>query len=61
VASALMLCFITEDRFAQRSALMLGLMSLTLYGIQRYPTYFLKNERYRWLGDGVVWFPALVL
>ena len=61
VATGLALCFITTDRFAQRSALMLGLMSLTLYGIQRYPAYFLKNERYRWLGDGVFWFPALVL
>lgn len=57
----LALCFITTDRFAQRSALMLGLMSLTLYGIQRYPAYFLRNERYRWLGDGVFWLPALVL
>ncbi|MBC3788377.1 hypothetical protein [Spirosoma utsteinense] len=57
----LALCFVTADRFAQRSALMLGLMSLTLYGIQRYPAYFLRNERYRWLGDGVFWFPALVL
>ncbi len=55
------LCFFTTDRFAQRSALMLGLMSLTLYGIQRYPAYFLQNERYRWLGDGVFWIPALVL
>lgn len=61
VAGSLTLCFVTEDRFAQRSALMLGLMSLTLYGIQRYPDYFLKNERYRWLGDGVFWLPALVL
>ena len=46
VASCLTLCFVTPDRFAQRSALMLGLMSLTLYGIQCYPDYFLKNERY---------------
>lgn len=61
VAGGLALCFITTDRFAQRSALMLGLMSLTLYGIQRYPAYFLRNERYRWLGDGVFWLPALVL
>lgn len=61
VVGGLVLCFITPDRFAQRSALMLGLMSLTLYGIQRYPAYFLQNERYRWLGDGVFWLPALVL
>lgn len=61
VATAFVLCFVTNDRFAQRSALMLGLMSLTLYGIQRYPAYFLNNERYRWLGDGVFWMPALVL
>jgi hypothetical protein len=60
-ATGFTLCFFTEDRFAQRSAIMLGLMSLTLYGIQRYPAYFLKNERYRWLGDGVFWMPALVL
>jgi hypothetical protein len=60
-ASGLALCFITPDRFAQRSALMLVLMSLTLYSIQYYPDYFLKNERYRWLGDGVFWLPALVL
>ena len=61
VISAFVLCFLTNDRFAQRSALMLALMSLTLYGIQRYPAYFLKNERYRWLGDGIFWMPALVL
>jgi hypothetical protein len=61
VGCGLALCFISEDRFAQRSALMLGLMSLTLYGIQRYPAYFLRRERYRWLGDGVFWLPALVL
>ena len=61
VIAGFSLCFLTDDRFAQRSALMLGLMSLTLYGIQRYPAYFLKNERYRWIGDGVFWMPALVL
>lgn len=61
VAAGLALCFLVEDRFAQRSALMLGLMSLTLYGIQRYPAYFLRYERYRWLGDCVFWLPALVL
>lgn len=61
VLSAFAICFLTSDRFAQRSALMLSLMSLTLYGIQRYPDYFLRNERYRWLGDGVFWMPVLVL
>ena len=61
VVTGFALCFVTPDRFAQRSALMLSLMSLTLYGIQRYPAYFLKNERYRWLGDGVFWMPMLVL
>lgn len=61
VVTGFTLCFLTTDRFAQRSALMLGLMSLTLYVIQRYPAYFLRNERYRWLGDGVFWMPALVL
>jgi len=61
IATGLILCFLTKDRFAQRSAIMLALMSLTLYGIQRYPDYFLKHERYRWLGDGVFWMPALVL
>lgn len=61
VLAGFLLCFLTSDRFAQRSALMLALMSLMLYSIQRYPVYFLKNERYRWLGDGVFWMPALVL
>ncbi|MCX6215336.1 hypothetical protein [Spirosoma sp.] len=61
VLSAFAICFIVSDRFAQRSALMLSLMSLTLYGIQRYPAYFLKHERYRWLGDSVFWMPILVL
>ena len=61
IAAGLALCFFTDDRFAQRSAIMLALMSLALSGIQRYPAYFLKSERYRWLGDGVFWFPALVL
>ncbi|GAB3763978.1 hypothetical protein [Spirosoma pomorum] len=61
VATGVSLCFLTEDRFAQRSSLMLAIMSLMLYVIQRYPAYFLRNERYRWLGDGVFWLPALVL
>ncbi|WP_461069547.1 hypothetical protein [Spirosoma horti] len=61
VLAGFALCFLTADRFAQRSGLMLSLMSVTLYGIQRYPGYFLKNERYRWLGDGVFWMPMLVL
>ncbi|GAB2566900.1 UbiA prenyltransferase family protein [Spirosoma areae] len=61
VATGFALCFLTSDRFAQRSALILALMSLTLYVIQRYPAYFLKDERYRWLGDGVFWMSALVL
>lgn len=61
VGTALTLCFIVDDRFAQRSALMLGLMSLILYVIQRFPNRFVKHERYRWLGDAVFWFPALVL
>jgi hypothetical protein len=61
IAAGLVLCFLTNDRFAQRSALVLVLMSIALYGIQRYPAYFLKNERYRWLGDGVFWLPGLVL
>jgi hypothetical protein len=61
VATGIALCFLTDDRFAQRSSLMLAIMSLVLYAIQRYPAYFLKNERYRWMGDGVFWLPALVL
>ncbi|QJD77147.1 UbiA prenyltransferase family protein [Spirosoma rhododendri] len=61
VGAALTLCFVVDDRFAQRSALIMGLMSLSLYGIQRFPNRFVKNERYRWLGDAVFWFPALVL
>ncbi|WP_018619190.1 hypothetical protein [Spirosoma luteum] len=61
VVAGLLLCFLAKDRFAQRSALVLVLMSIALYGIQRYPAYFLKNERYRWLGDGVFWMPGLVL
>lgn len=61
VLTGFAICFLTTDRFAQRSGLMLSLMSVTLYGIQRYPAYFLKNERYRWLGDGVFWMPMLVL
>ncbi|GAB3563149.1 hypothetical protein GCM10027578_06330 [Spirosoma luteolum] len=61
VGAAFTLCFVTDDRFAQRAALMLGLMSLSLYAIQRYPAYFVRNERYRWLGDIVFWLPALVL
>ncbi len=59
--TGIILCFVTADRFAERSAIMLGLMSLVLYAIQRYPAYFKKNERYRWLGDAVFWLPALVL
>lgn len=61
VVAALTICFTTEDRFAQRAAIMQAIMSTVLYVIQRYPSYFLRHERYRWLGDGVFWLPALVL
>lgn len=68
VAAAFGICLMANDesvggglRFAQRSALMLAIMSVVLYTIQRYPTYYLKHERYRWLGDAVFWLPALVL
>jgi len=61
LATGFVLCFVTDDRFAERSAIMLALMSLVLYVIQQYPAYFIKNERYRWLGDAIFWMPALVL
>ncbi len=66
VLGAVSLCFVNAEpgggpRFAQRSALILGIMSLTLYSIQRYPAWFGRHDRYRWLGDAVFWFPALVL
>ncbi|TAE32316.1 MAG: hypothetical protein EAZ91_05490 [Cytophagales bacterium] len=68
VAAAFGICLMANDesvggglRFAQRSALMLAIMSMVLYAIQRYPTYYLKRERYRWIGDAVFWLPALVL
>ncbi|GAA4454990.1 hypothetical protein GCM10023189_22250 [Nibrella saemangeumensis] len=61
VGSSFFVCFTVTDRFAQRSALIQAIMSLVLYVIQRHPAYFLKNERYRWIGDGVFWLPALVL
>lgn len=66
VAGAFALCFTADDsgggaRFSQRASLMLGIMSLVLYAMQRYPAYFLKNNRYRFIGDAVFWLPALVL
>ena len=61
VVGAVSLCFLTDDRFSQRAALILALMSTVLYAIQRYPVWFLRNERYRWLGDLVFWMPVLVL
>lgn len=68
VAAAFGICLMANDnsvggglRFAQRSALMLGIMSVVLYVIQRYPAYYGKHERYRWVGDAVFWLPALVL
>lgn len=66
VAGAFALCFTADDsgggaRFSQRASLILGIMSLVLYTMQRYPAYFLKNNRYRFLGDAVFWLPALVL
>lgn len=68
VATAFGICLMADNesvggglRFAQRSALMLGIMSVVLYAIQRYPKYYLKHERYRWLGDAVFWLPVLVL
>jgi hypothetical protein len=66
VGSALAVCFFADDsgggaRFSQRSSLILAIMSLTLYAIQRYPAYFLKNSRFRFYADAVFWLPALVL
>jgi hypothetical protein len=66
VGGALAVCFFADDsgggaRFSQRASLMLAIMSLTLYAIQRYPAYFLKNNRYRFYADAVFWLPALVL
>ncbi|WP_375446028.1 hypothetical protein [uncultured Fibrella sp.] len=66
VAGAFALCFTADDsgggaRFSQRASIMLGIMSLVLYAMQRYPAYFLKNNRYRFIGDAVFWLPALVL
>ena len=68
VATAFGICLMADSgsvggglRFAQRSALMLGIMSMVLYAIQRYPTYYLKHERYRWIGDAAFWLPVLVL
>ncbi|MGA0559830.1 hypothetical protein ACO2Q8_24425 [Larkinella sp. VNQ87] len=58
---ALVIFFLADDRFAQRAAVIEGLMSAVLYAIQRYPNRFLKNERYRWIGDGVFWLPVLIL
>lgn len=64
--AAMIICFTNNDpgggpRFAQRLAIMLAIMSTVLYVIQRYPAYYLRHERYRWLGDAVFWLPALVL
>ncbi|MEZ0609174.1 hypothetical protein ACAW74_11690 [Fibrella sp. WM1] len=66
VGGALAVCFFADDsgggaRFSQRASLILAIMSLTLYAIQRYPTYFQKYNRYRFFGDAVFWLPALVL
>lgn len=66
VASAFAICFVTDEpgggpRFAERAAIMLGIMSVVLYVIQRNPAYFSRHDRYRWLGDAVFWLPALVL
>ena len=66
VAGALTVCFTADDsgggaRFTQRSALMLGIMSLVLYAIQRYPTYFGLYNRYRFFADAVFCLPVLVL
>ncbi|RRB14255.1 hypothetical protein EHT87_17255 [Larkinella knui] len=58
---ALVIFFMADDRFAQRAAIIEGMMSAVLYIIQRYPNRFLINERYRWIGDGVFWLPVLIL
>jgi hypothetical protein len=50
-----------DDHFTQRAAVIEGIMSAVLYIIQRYPTYFLRYGRYRWIGDGIFWLPFLIL
>ncbi len=66
VVGALAVCFTADDsgggaRFSQRGSLVLGIMSLVLYAMQRYPAYFQRNGRYRFFGDAIFWLPALVL
>ncbi|MRS61731.1 hypothetical protein GJJ30_10575 [Larkinella terrae] len=58
---ALVIFFMADDRFAQRAAVIEGMMSAVLYLIQRYPNRFLTDERYRWIGDGIFWLPVLIL
>ncbi|MES2731272.1 MAG: hypothetical protein V4714_05970 [Bacteroidota bacterium] len=38
-----------------------ALMSITLFILGYFPTYFRQGERYRWLGDGIFFIPLLIV
>jgi len=59
--AGLAVCLWAPERFTQRASVMGVVMSAVLYLIQRYPAWFQRKGRYRWVGDGVFWLPGLVL
>ena len=47
--------------YVHLAAFTLGFASMFLSFLTAYPDYFLKGEKYRWLGDAVFLFPAWLL
>lgn len=46
--------------YVNKVALVLSVMSLTLSLLPVFESFFMKNERYRWVGDAVFFFPAIL-
>jgi hypothetical protein len=55
------LLFLCETNFQRRICCILILMAFFQTVFTLKPSIFLKNERYRWLGEGIFWLMGLVL
>ncbi len=53
--------FLCEFAYQRRTLFFEILMALGLFSISQNTTFFLKNERYRWVGDSVFWLMIVMI
>lgn len=51
----------SSDLILMSGAIIILVMNHLLLICMRYPSYFAKNSRYKWLGELVFWLPALLI